>query len=98
MSEARALGDAITAIDARDVRGYALEAAALTWSGAPNGRHPDRAFGLGAEPGLRPAATRRLARAYVDAQRWPDGLDAGERGLSISGDDADLNRAYALRA
>ena len=31
--EARALGDAITGIDARDVRGYALEAAALTWSG-----------------------------------------------------------------
>ena len=36
-----------------------------------------------------------LARAYVDAERWADGLEAGERGLSISSDNADLLRAYA---
>ena len=36
-----------------------------------------------------------LARAYVDTQRWADGLEAGERGLSIDADDADLIRAYA---
>ena len=92
--EARALGDAITAIDARDVRGYALEAAALTWSGGANGAIPIALSGLELNPRFVPLHAT-LARAYVNAQRWADGLDAGERGLSISGDDADLNRAYA---
>lgn len=92
--EARALGDAIAAIDARDVRGYALEAAALTWSGAANGAIPIALSGLELNPRFVPLYAT-LARAYVNAQRWADGLEAGEQGLSISGDDADLNRAYA---
>ena len=92
--EARALGDAITAIDARDVRGYALEAAALTWSGEANGAIPIALSGLELNPRFVPLHAT-LARAFVNAQRWADGLDAGERGLSISRDDADLNRAYA---
>lgn len=91
---ARELGDAITAIDARDVRGYALKAAAFTWSGLPTSAIPIALSGLELSPGFIPLYAT-LARAYVDDQRWADGLEAGERGLSISGDDADLNRAYA---
>ena len=92
--DALALGDAITAIDARDVRGYALTATALTWSGQPSQAIPIALSGLELNPRFVPLYTA-LARAYVDDQRWADGLDAGERGLSISGNDADLNRAYA---
>ena len=92
--EARQLGDAITAIDARDVRGFALKAAAFTWSGGPTSAIPIALSGLELNPRFVPLYAT-LARAYVDDQRWADGLDAAERGLSISGDDADLNRAYA---
>lgn len=92
--EAHELGDAITAIDARDVRGFALKAAALTWSAQPTKAIPIALSGLELNSRFVPLYAT-LARAYVDARRWADGLDAGERGLSISGDDADLNRAYA---
>jgi len=92
--EARQLGDAITAIDARDVRGFALKAAALAWSGGPTNAIPIALSGLELNPRFVPLYAT-LARAYVDDQRWADGLDAAERGLSISGNDADLNRAYA---
>ena len=91
---AQALGAAITGIDARDVRGYALKAAALTWGGQPASAIPIALSGLELNPRFVPLYAT-LARAYVDEQRWADGLEAGERGLSISGDDADLNRAYA---
>lgn len=92
--EAAALGDAITEIDARDARGFSLKAAALTWAGQPAIAIPIALSGLEANPRFTPLYAI-LARAYVDAQRWADGLEAGERGLSISPDDADLIRAYA---
>lgn len=92
--EAHALGDEIINIDARAVQGYALKAAALTWSDQPGEAIPIALAGLELNPRFVPLYAT-LARAYVNAQRWADGLDAGERGLSISGDDADLNRAYA---
>ena len=92
--DARELGDAITAINARDVRGLALKAAALAWSGLPGNAIPIALSALEMEPRFVPLYAT-LARAYVDDQRWADGLDAGERGLAISRDDADLNRAYA---
>lgn len=89
--EAQALA---AVIDARDVRGYALKAAAFTWAGEPAKAIPVALSGLELNPRFVPLYAS-LARAYVDDQRWADGLEAGERGLSISGDDADLNRAYA---
>jgi len=92
--EAHALGAAITDIDARAVQGYALKAAALTWSGQPGAAIPIALSGLELNPRFVPLYAT-LARAYVNEQRWTDGLEAGERGLSISGDDAGLNRAYA---
>ena len=88
------LADAITAIDARDVRGFALKAAAHTWKGQPTSAIPIALAGLDLNPRFVPLYAT-LARAYIDDQRWADGLDAAERGLSLSGDDADLNRAYA---
>ncbi len=92
--EALALSDAITGIDARDPRGFALKATALTWGGQPASAIPIALAGLELNPRFIPLHAT-LARAYVDEQRWADGLEAGERGLSISGDDAELNRAYA---
>ncbi|MDE2854220.1 MAG: tetratricopeptide repeat protein [Chloroflexota bacterium] len=92
--EALALGEAITGIDARDTRGFALKAAALTWGGQPASAIPIALAGLELNPRFIPLHAT-LARAYVDEQRWADGLEAGERGLSISDDDAELNRAYA---
>lgn len=89
--EAQALA---AAIDARDVRRYALQAAAFTWEGEPAKAIPVALSGLELNPRFVPLYAS-LARAYVDDQRWADGLEAGERGLSISGDDAELNRAYA---
>ena len=44
--EAHALSEAITDIDARDPRGYALEAAALTWGGQPASAIPIALAGL----------------------------------------------------
>ena len=92
--EAQALGAAITAIDARDVRGFALKAAAFTWAGEAAKAIPIALSGLELNARFLPLYAS-LARAYVDEDRWADGLEAGERGLSISGDDAELNRAYA---
>ena len=92
--EARSLGDAITDLDARDARGFALRAAASTWQGQPRAAIPVALSGLETNPRFTPLYAT-LARAYVDAERWADGLEAGERGLSISSDDAELLRAYA---
>lgn len=92
--EARSLGDAITDLDARDARGFALRAAASTWQGQPTAAIPVALSGLETNPRFTPLYAT-LARAYVDAERWADGLEAGERGLSISSEDADLLRAYA---
>ena len=92
--EAQALGAAITAINARDVRGFALKAAAFTWAGEGATAIPIALSGLELNPRFLPLYAS-LARAYVDEERWADGLEAGERGLSISGDEAELNRAYA---
>ena len=92
--EAHAEGAAITGIDARDVRGYALKAAAFAWGGQPASAIPIALSGLELNPRFVPLYAT-LSRAYVDERRWADGLEAGERGLAISGDDPDLNRAYA---
>lgn len=92
--EAHAHGAAITEMDARDPRGFALKATALTWQGQPSVAIPIALSGLELNPRFTPLYAA-LARAYVDTQRWADGLEAGERGLSIDDDDADLIRAYA---
>ncbi len=92
--DARALADAITAIAARDVRGYALKGAAYTWGGQATSAIPVVLAGLEQDPSFTPLYAT-LARAYIDDQRWADGLDAAERGLSINSEDADLNRVYA---
>ncbi len=92
--EAEAHGASITELDARDARGFALKAAALTWQGQPAVAIPIALSGLEANPRFT-ALYATLARAYVDSERWADGLEAGERGLSIEADDVDVIRAYA---
>lgn len=92
--EAAALGDAIIDIDARDARGFSLKAAGLTWAGQAAEAIPIALAGLEAAPGFTPLYAV-LSRAYIDEQRWTDGLEASERGLSLDADDADVMRAYA---
>lgn len=91
---AEAQAAAITELDARDARGFALKATALTWAGQPAVAIPIALSGLEANPRFTPLYAA-LARAYIDTERWADGLEAGERGLSIEADDVDVMRAYA---
>ena len=93
-NEAHDHGAAITELDARDARGFALKATALTWQSQASVAIPIALSGLELNPRFTPLYAT-LARAYVDTQRWADGLEAGERGLSIDDSDADLIRAYA---
>lgn len=92
--EALELGAAITDLDARDERGFALQAAALTWQGQPALAIPIALSGLELNPRYTPLHAA-LTRAYVDTDRWTEALETGERGLSVNPDDADLIRAYA---
>ena len=92
--QALALGEAITDLDARDPHGFALQAAALTWQGQAAIAIPIALSGMELHPRFTPLHAA-LARAYIDAERWADGLATGERGMSINADDPDLVRAYA---
>ena len=87
-------GAAITELDARDARGFALKATALTWRGQASVAIPIALSGLESNPRFTPLHAT-LARAYVDTQRWADGLETAESGLSINDEDAELIRAYA---
>ena len=92
--EALEIGAAITDLDARDERGFALQATALTWQGQPALAIPIALSGLELNPRYTPLHAA-LTRAYVDTDRWTEALETGERGLSVNPDDADLIRAYA---
>ena len=85
---------AIIDLDANDVRGFALRAAALTWQGNAGDAIPIGLSGLELDPSFV-SLYATLSRAYIDEQRWGEGLDFAERGLSINGDDPELVRAYA---
>ncbi len=93
-AEALELGASITELDARDERGFALQAAALTWQGQAALAIPIALSGLELNPRFTPLYAA-LTRAYVDTDRWTEALETGERGLSVNPDDADLIRAYA---
>ncbi len=93
-AEALELGATITDLDARDERGFALQAAALTWRGQAALAIPIALSGLELNPRYTPLYAA-LTRAYVDTDRWTEALETGERGLSVNPDDADLIRAYA---
>ncbi len=93
-AEAETQGVKITELDARDERGFALKAAAMTWQGQPALAIPIALSGLEVNPRFSPLHAT-LSRAYVDSERWADGLEAGERGLSIAANDVDVIRAYA---
>ena len=88
------LGTRIINLNPRDARGYALEAQALVWRGQAVTAIPIALSGLELNPNFTPLYAT-LTRAYVDTSRWAEGLELGERGLSISPNDASLTRAYA---
>ncbi len=92
--EALELGVEITDLDARDERGFALQAAALAWQGQAALAIPIALSGLELNPRFTPLHAV-LTRAYVNSARWTDALETGERGLSVNPDDAALLRAYA---
>ncbi len=88
------VAERIINLDAKDAHGFALKSAALVAQGQPAVAIPTALSGLDLNPGFT-AFYATLSRAYIDTQRWSDGLEAGERGLSINPDDAELVRAYA---
>jgi tetratricopeptide (TPR) repeat protein len=92
--EAYALGEQIIDLNARDVRGFALEALSLVWQNKYSAAIPIALSGLELNPRFTMLYTA-LARAYVGTSKWGDGLDMAERGLSIDPNDASLVRAYA---
>ena len=92
--EAYALGQTIVDLEARDVRGFALKATALVWSGDASVAIPIGLSGLELDSRFT-SLYATLSRGYIDTQRWADGLDMGERGLAINSNDAELVRAYA---
>ena len=92
--EAYELAQRIVDLDARDPRGFALKAAALVWQGEAAVAVPIGLSGLELDRGFPPLYAS-LSRAYIDTQRWAEGLDMAERGLALNPDDAELIRAYA---
>lgn len=92
--EAFALGTHIIDLNPRDVRGFALEAAALVWQGQAAAAIPIALSGLQLDSRFA-SLHATLTRAYVDTSRWNEALEAGESGLSMNPDDANLARAYA---
>ncbi len=94
-ADAFEIGESIVDLDARDVRGFALQAAAQAGQGRSAQAIPLALAGLELDPRFTPLYTT-LARAYVAAERWAEALEAGERGLSIRSDDPELLRAYAF--
>lgn len=92
--EAYPLGEHITDLNARDVRGFALQARSLVWQGQPSTAIPIALAAMDIDPRFT-ALYEALARAYVDTSRWNEGLDMAERGLAIDPNDASLSRVYA---
>jgi len=92
--EAYDLGERIIDINARDVRGFSLQSSALLWQDQPSAAIPIALSGLEMNPRFT-SLYATLTRAYVNTERWRDGLDMAERGLSINALDANLLRAYA---
>ena len=92
--EALTYAERIIDLDAGDAQGFALKSAALVAGGQAALAIPVALSGLDLNPGFT-ALHAALSRAYIDTQRWPDGLEAGERGLAINPGDAELVRAYA---
>lgn len=92
--EAYEIGVRIIDLNARDVRGFSLQSSALLWQDQPSASIPIALSGLEMNPRFTPLYAT-LTRAYVNTERWRDGLDMAERGLSINALDASLLRAYA---
>lgn len=92
--EAYDLGLRIVDLNARDVRGFALEASSLIWQGQPSSAIPIALSGLELNPRFT-LLYATLTRSYVETSRWGEGLDMAERGLSIDPNNANLLRAYA---
>jgi len=92
--EAYDLGAQIIDLNARDVRGFALEASSLVLQGQTSAAIPIALSGLELNPRFTSLYTT-LTRAYVETSRWGDALDMAERGLSIDPNDPSLSRAYA---
>ena len=92
--KAYTIAEQIIDLNANDAHGFALKAAALVASDEPAVAIPFALSGLDLDPGFT-ALYATLSRAYINTQRWADGLESGESGLEINPGDAQLVRAYA---
>jgi superkiller protein 3 len=79
----------------QDVRGYALKAKALVWTGDSASAIPIALQGRELDPLFAPIYSA-LARAYTIIGRYQQGLDNGEEAVRLDPMDADTHRSYAI--
>lgn len=91
---ALAMAERIIDIAPDDVRGYALKARALVWSGDSASAISTGAIGLSLDPNFAPMHAA-LARAYTDVARFQDALAHGEKAVELDPLYPDAHRSYA---
>jgi tetratricopeptide (TPR) repeat protein len=88
------LADHMLEIDAQDVRGYALKARGLVWSGDADSAISLGAIGLGIDRGFAPLHAV-LARAYTDTANYQKALEHAELAVGYDPLNAEAHRSYA---
>lgn len=89
------IGDQAIEAAPQDVRGYALKAKALVWTGDSASAIPIALQGREIDPLFAPIYSA-LAIAYTTIGRYQQGLDNGEKAVEIDPMDADTHRSFAI--
>jgi tetratricopeptide (TPR) repeat protein len=89
------IGDQAIEAAPQDVRGYALKAKALVWTGDAASAIPIALQGREIDPLFAPIYSA-LAVAYTNIGRYQQGLDNGAEAVSLDAMDADAHRSYAI--
>ncbi|MBZ0288265.1 MAG: tetratricopeptide repeat protein [Anaerolineae bacterium] len=89
------IGDQAINAAPQDVRGYALKAKALIWSGDSASAIPIALQGREIDPQFAPVYSA-LAVGYTNIGRYQQGLDNGEQAVELDPMDADAHRSYAI--
>ncbi len=92
--EALTIADSAIEVDPRDPRGYALKTKALVWMNDPAGAIPVGVAGIEVDNNFAPLYGA-LARAYTAIGRYQQGLEYGERAITLDPMDGDAHRSYA---
>jgi tetratricopeptide (TPR) repeat protein len=89
------IGDQAINAAPQDVRGYALKAKALIWTGDSASAIPIALQGKELDPLFAPVYSA-LAVGYTNIGRYQQGLDNGEQAVELDPMDADAHRSYAI--